>query len=342
MTDTSANLAMPFIMPSQAQKHVTHNEALLRLDALVHLAIVAERATPPPSPTEGACYLIASPAVGDWSGREARLACRQDGAWVFVQPRTGWRAWFLSDGRFRVFSGSAWQDIPLPQQGSLDRLGINATPDSTNRLALSAPASLFSHAGNGHQVKVNKSAGADTASLLFQANWTGYAEMGLAGDNDFSIKVSDGTTWKTAIAITGAGRVSKPSQPVARVYRTGTTVSPTSGQRSGFTSFEVNQGGFALGSAAPAGGNELTVPASGLYQVTLNLSVATSSGHGATLLSNATQVLLSVSGISGGQQTQSATSVVALSAGDVLSLGHSGTAQIQLGSGKTELYLIML
>jgi hypothetical protein len=342
MTDTSANLAMPLIMPSQAQKHVTHNEALLRLDALVHLSIVAERTAPPASPAEGACYLVAASATGDWSGRETRLACRQDGAWSFIQPRRGWRAWFVEDNQLRVFSGSLWQDIPLPQQGSLERLGINAAPDATNRFAVSAPSSLFSHAGHGHQVKINKSADAETASLLFQSNWTGYAEMGLAGDNDFSIKVSDGTTWKTAIAITGAGRVSRPSQPLARAYRIGTTLSPTSGQQSGFSSFEINQGGFALGSAAPAGGNAITIPATGLYQVTLNLSVSSSSGHGATLLANGTRALLSISGLSGGPQIQSATSVAALTAGDILTLGHSGTAQIQLGSGNTEVCLILL
>ena len=33
MPDTTPNLALPFILPAQAQKHVTHNEALQRLDA---------------------------------------------------------------------------------------------------------------------------------------------------------------------------------------------------------------------------------------------------------------------------------------------------------------------
>ena len=34
MTDTSSNLELPFILPSQAQKHVIHNEALQILDVL--------------------------------------------------------------------------------------------------------------------------------------------------------------------------------------------------------------------------------------------------------------------------------------------------------------------
>lgn len=40
MPDKTPNLALPFILPAQAQKHVTHNEALQRLDALVQLVVV--------------------------------------------------------------------------------------------------------------------------------------------------------------------------------------------------------------------------------------------------------------------------------------------------------------
>ncbi len=56
-----------------------------------------------------------------------------------------------------------------------------------------ADASLFNNAGAGHQGKVNKQAVSDTASLLYQTNWTGFAEMGLNGSNDFSMKVSSDT-----------------------------------------------------------------------------------------------------------------------------------------------------
>ncbi|MGC4023892.1 MAG: DUF2793 domain-containing protein [Mesorhizobium sp.] len=58
MEETS-NLALPYILPSQAQKHVTHNEALRRLDALVQLAVVSRATgTPPASPTEGDRYIV--------------------------------------------------------------------------------------------------------------------------------------------------------------------------------------------------------------------------------------------------------------------------------------------
>ena len=80
------------------------------------------------------------------------------------------------------------------------QLGVSTAPDAVNRLSVVSPATLFSHAGAGHQVKVNKAAAGETASLLFQTDWSGRAEMGLAGGDDFSLKVSaDGMAWAEAL-----------------------------------------------------------------------------------------------------------------------------------------------
>ncbi|HEX2147369.1 MAG TPA: DUF2793 domain-containing protein, partial [Pseudorhizobium sp.] len=58
MNSTTPNLSLPFILPSQAQKHVTHNEALLTLDALVHLTLAAELSTPPASCEDGTAFAV--------------------------------------------------------------------------------------------------------------------------------------------------------------------------------------------------------------------------------------------------------------------------------------------
>jgi len=100
MADTTVNLQMPYVLPSQAQKHVTHNEALQRLDAVTQLVLQAELAAPPVSVAEGACYAIKAPAAGDWSGRSGQLAFRQDGAWIFMVPGKAGRPG-LSIGRSR-------------------------------------------------------------------------------------------------------------------------------------------------------------------------------------------------------------------------------------------------
>jgi len=38
MSDATTNLALPYILAAQAQKHVTHNEALRLLDGIVQLS----------------------------------------------------------------------------------------------------------------------------------------------------------------------------------------------------------------------------------------------------------------------------------------------------------------
>lgn len=201
--DQTPNLKLPFILPSQAQKHVTHNEALRLIDAIVQLRVISRTLDDAPAtPSEGDRYIIATPAQGDWAGHDGAIASYIDGGWLFVMPASGWLAYIEDEAKLRLFDGNDWQDISftLPDTLTPNMLGINATPDANNRLVLSSPASLFNHAGAGHQIKINKQTAAATASFLYQTNWTGFAEMGLNGSNDFSIKVSDDSgNWREAI-----------------------------------------------------------------------------------------------------------------------------------------------
>jgi hypothetical protein len=87
------NLGLPFLMAAQAQKHVTHNEALRALDALVHLAAIDRDATTPPiSPEDGDRYIVAVGGAGAWEGHDLEIAAYQDGAWAFFEPLVGWRS----------------------------------------------------------------------------------------------------------------------------------------------------------------------------------------------------------------------------------------------------------
>jgi len=338
MNNETPNLKLPFILPSQAQKHVTHNEALLTLDALVHLTLTAKLSTPAIAPEDGAAFAVGESPAAPWSGQQNNVAVWQDGAWHFITPREGWRAWFVSELAFKVFANGEWRSI-LPAAASFAHLGISASPDETNRLAVASPASLFTHAGGGHQLKINKQQASDSATLLFQSGWAGHAEIGLAGDNSLSFKVSDGNTWRTALSIDAVGRILQPHQPVARVYRAGTSFSPAAGQQSGFTDFAVQQGDFSLGSTLAGGGQGLVIPRSGNFLVCLNTSVASSSGHVTNLLVNGASPLLA---LPGGTGLQSGTTIAALAAGDVLTLGHSGTAQFNLGPAMTQLSVLLL
>lgn len=202
--DQTPNLKLPYILPSQAQKHVTHNEALRLLDAVVHLCVRSRGETDAPAnPDSGARYIVATPAAGPWLGRDGMIAFFVDGGWLFVSPAAGWQAYVEDEAQLLVFDGAVWNGVSsIPESLTLSMLGVQATADAVNRLAISSDSSLFNNAGAGHQIKVNKQALADTASLLYQTNWTGFAEMGLNGSNDFSVKVSDDAgQWREAVKV---------------------------------------------------------------------------------------------------------------------------------------------
>ncbi len=204
MSFISQNLKLPYIAPGQSQKNVTHNEALRTLDAVVQLSLVSIIQTAPPAPPiEGERYFVASFATGDWENQDGNIAAYQDGAWAFYILQTGWLAWVADENLLMIWDGTTWQAAtPAQDPQNLALLGVNTTADTTNRLSVSSPATLLNHEGNGHQVKLNKNTVADTASFLFQTGFSGRAEIGLTGDDDFSFKVSpDGSAWNTALKI---------------------------------------------------------------------------------------------------------------------------------------------
>lgn len=205
MPDQTPILALPVLVPNQAQPYVTHNEALRRLDILVQTRVLEFGAeTPPALPEEGDLYALGAAPVAEWAGQAQKLAARIDGAWLFVAPQQGWRAWDQAAGVLRVWDGAGWVRPPADLE-NVAGVGIGTASDPANRLAVKSDAVLFSHDGAGHQLKINKAGDSDTASLLLQSGWTGHAEIGLAGDTDLAIKVSpDGSTWTEALRFDAA------------------------------------------------------------------------------------------------------------------------------------------
>ncbi len=230
--DQTPNLQLPYILAAQSQKHVTHNEALRALDNVVQLTVLDRNlATPPPTPAEGHRYLVAAGPTGTWAGHANHIAAFVDGAWLFYVPIEGWITWIADENIALAYDGAAWVTLSggVSAHGALTgllnddhtqyltnargdarytpvnpaTLGINATADATNKLAVASSASLFNHTGSGgHQIKINKALAADTASFLFQTGFSGRAELGTTGDDDFHFKVSaNGTAWNDALVI---------------------------------------------------------------------------------------------------------------------------------------------
>jgi hypothetical protein len=221
MTET-IHLALPYIDAAQAQKHVTHNEALELIDALTQLAVIARGQTAPPeSPAEGDRYIVGAGAADAFSGKEGKVAAWLAGAWAFLAPKAGWLAYVEAEDRSVVYDGSAWIDAGLALRNlqNLDALGIGTTADGANPLSAKLNGVLLAartvaEGGTGDmRLTLAKEMEGDTVSLLLQSNWSGRAEIGLSGDDDLRVKVSaDGAMWNEAIAIDKtSGRVSMTS-----------------------------------------------------------------------------------------------------------------------------------
>lgn len=208
MTDTP-HLGLPFIEGSQAQKHITHNEALRILDSVVQIGVLdSNRIAPPLAPAEGDRHIVASGATGAWAGQGKAIAVREDGVWRFFMPRPGWCAWSNADDALLVYDGAAWSGVTGSgtMSGSIAQLGVNDTASAPNLLTVKSNAALFNAVAVGSggtgdmRVQISKEASAKTASVVFSDAFSGRAEFGLVGSDAFKLKVSDdGTTFVEAL-----------------------------------------------------------------------------------------------------------------------------------------------
>lgn len=109
MSETK-RFSLPFILTSQSQKEVTHNEALTRLDLLLHLHVESDVLSDPPlSPDDGAAWIVAHGGRGPWAGRDAMIAQWLDGQWRYIEPQKGMRAWIASREVEALYDGVTWQ-----------------------------------------------------------------------------------------------------------------------------------------------------------------------------------------------------------------------------------------
>ena len=142
MSEYSPRLNLPFIQQAQAQKHVTHNEAIERLDLLVQLVVEAfDASTPPALPEEGQIWALGAAPSGAWAGQGNHLAAWVGGGLLFRAPAEGWLA--TSARELRLWNGAEWLAPLASDMQNLPGVGVNTNHDSINRLAVCAPATLL-------------------------------------------------------------------------------------------------------------------------------------------------------------------------------------------------------
>lgn len=105
----SSRLHLPFLVPGQAQKEFTHNEALQRLDMLVQPVVESGPLDAPPAePAVGTMYIVGDQPDPGWAHQRGSLACWTEHGWRFARPRDGMEVSIRESGLRAAFVESGW------------------------------------------------------------------------------------------------------------------------------------------------------------------------------------------------------------------------------------------
>ncbi len=107
MADTP-RFRLTLLEAAQAQKHMTVNEALARLDALAGFRVEGLGRAAPPPVVDGAVWGVGPGATGAWAGEDGRLALALGGGWDFAEPWEGLRVWNAETGGWWTRLGGGW------------------------------------------------------------------------------------------------------------------------------------------------------------------------------------------------------------------------------------------
>ena len=116
------------MLVAQAQKEFTVNEALARLDGLLHAAVAGEANVPPAAPNEGECWIVGPQPSADWVDHTGDIAFSQAENWLFAAPVTGMTVFDASAGCMARYDG-AWQRplaVAAPSGGATEDIEARA------------------------------------------------------------------------------------------------------------------------------------------------------------------------------------------------------------------------
>lgn len=149
----TARYGLPLLRAGQAQKEMSHNEALTLLDVLVQGSVEAVGLDiPPEGPGLGQCWAVGGTPTGVWSGHRHAVAAWTDGGWRFAPATEGMTVWSIDDGAYARFSDGGWHIGELcgtvvridgdpvigPRQSPIADPAGGATMDSEARSAIAA------------------------------------------------------------------------------------------------------------------------------------------------------------------------------------------------------------
>ncbi len=197
----SPNLDLDRLVEGQVQGEITYNQAINKLDSLVHMAVEQrDLSAPPGSPSDGDRYLIASGATGAWATHDGEIGIYYDG-WDFLVPQEGWRLWIKDEDSYLVYDGTGWVALSAlggMQDPVLDK-DLTAPPGSpsTGDRYIVGPSATGAWAGEDDNI-----AQYDGASWAFTDATDGMTVFVLDEDEIYAYQ---STAWFQKTGVGGAG-----------------------------------------------------------------------------------------------------------------------------------------
>ena len=301
MSDTTTNLLLPYILAAQAQKHVTHNEALRLLDGLVQLSVLDRDLTAPPgSPADGDRYIVGQRRHGRLGGLGPERGAVH--GWGLAAPAAPHRLAGMGRGRGAA-AGLRRRRLGRDDPGQRCRTsrcsGSARPPTPSNPFSAKLNAALWTaktvaEGGTGDLFyTMNKEAAGDDLGLTLQTDFVTKALVGLFGSDRFRLAVSaDGSTFFDGLSVDNAnGIVDQPQLPRFKAYTNyDNYVGVGTWTKIGLNNTDYNdQGAFDAGTSlftAPVDGTYL-FGATLLYKIN---SSTTARMRGRLVLNGATEI----------------------------------------------------
>lgn len=332
MADTSSCLSLPFIQPSQAQKHVTHNEALRILDVLTQLGVLSDdQPAPPATPAEGDRHIVGDAATAAWSGHDGELALFENGLWQYFQPKAGWRAYVTGRETMVVYDGTDWIDLDSDELQEIEAFGIGMVALPTAPFSAKLNAALWTglyqaDGGDGNMISMlNKETTGGDAGFVFQQDFGTRGLFGLFGSDNLRLATSaNGVDFRDGLIVdAGTGVVEQPNLPRFKA----TTNFDNYTAADVWTTLAINSAEFNDQAALNAGTNQFVAPVAGSYffgaSLTFKQNASAQARMRARLLLNGTDVIAGSLGEVTGphvseQTTLTVQSMALLAAGDTV------------------------
>ena len=128
-------LNLPHILTAQAQKEVTHNDALNLLDMFIRPTVLEmAKDTPPASPNVGDSYIVGAAPTDEFIDHEQHIACYSNNGWLVATPFKWLDVVNEADATRYLYDGTTWVQYGFILQDSGEYLRIERQAETLTAL----------------------------------------------------------------------------------------------------------------------------------------------------------------------------------------------------------------